>query len=260
MKRAFTLVELLVVVAIIAILAALLLPALSQGKNSAHSVACKSNLRQIGIALNLYTLDSGYYPMELYIPPSAITNPPSAPIFIYSSPGWPGYLLPYAAGSARLFHCQARNANFLWPTNRSRFGYDFPFNLDNTNAPFSYGYNGLNVKRTRSGYLDDGGFGLSPEYQINLPIKKVVSPADMIAIGDSDGDGINDARISFMRAVGNPMPSYPPGDIHRRGANVVFCDGHVEWQKQSAWLKLNDATAKRWHYDNQPHGEWWYGP
>ncbi len=53
----FTLVELLVVIAVIAILAALLLPALAKAKASAQSAACKSNLRQLGIALTIYLGD-----------------------------------------------------------------------------------------------------------------------------------------------------------------------------------------------------------
>lgn len=69
-QGAFTLVELLVVIAVIGILAALLLPALNGAKSSAKRTVCLGNVRQIGLAIRLYAEDHGdqldYYTNDVY--------------------------------------------------------------------------------------------------------------------------------------------------------------------------------------------------
>ena len=58
LRKGFTLVELLVSIAIIAVLASLIVPSLGAAKAKAHSARCLSNLRQIGIALRVYAGDN----------------------------------------------------------------------------------------------------------------------------------------------------------------------------------------------------------
>ncbi|MFH0964080.1 MAG: DUF1559 domain-containing protein [Planctomycetota bacterium] len=63
MKRGFTLIELLVVMVIIALLVGLLLPALGRAREEARKTQCRSNLRQIGLAMQMYCNDNkGYTP------------------------------------------------------------------------------------------------------------------------------------------------------------------------------------------------------
>ena len=67
-RRAFSLIELLVVVSVIAILAAILLPTISMVRASAQTAQCASNMRQIGLAFHTYaTEQEGFIPYAQYI-------------------------------------------------------------------------------------------------------------------------------------------------------------------------------------------------
>lgn len=93
----FTWIELLVVMAVIATLAALLLPGLNRAKAAAKAASCNSKLRQIGIGLNLYLLDSAVYPHGYEIPKDSGSGS--------TSWSWEKPLLPFCVNNVKLFQC-----------------------------------------------------------------------------------------------------------------------------------------------------------
>ncbi len=92
-KRGFTLLELMFVISIIAILAAILFPVFARARESARRSTCASNLQQIGVALNMYAQSyDGRYPKK---------NNEFAPVFRY-------------VGNIDIFYCPSDSAEHYW--------------------------------------------------------------------------------------------------------------------------------------------------
>ncbi len=238
---AFTLIELLVVIAIIAILAALLLPSLAAAKSAGLSAACKSNLRQVGLALNLYTGEFRKYPLCA----DADSARPGSPLSF-----WDGKLLPFVADNRKLFICPAEKLPSPW-TNTVGLPQRNP----------CYGYNMAGTGRYPASAASlglDGGFnrGMSTtSIGRYLTENQVRAPSDMIAAGDCNpkkGGGDNDLDDLFPI---NLLAELAPR--HNHGENMVFCDVHVEYAKQIVWLRKSEVARQRWNNDHQPHSETW---
>jgi prepilin-type processing-associated H-X9-DG protein len=218
------LIELLVVVAIIGILVAMLLPALSKSKAVAKRIQCLSNLRQMAIAGHVYTDDDAdFYPIAQYFDDNTGTTYSWDLTVIYDAkfnphviPGilWEG------SGNPQIQQCPS-----------------FTGSSDFADNPYTgYNYN--------TSYI---GHGEGEAIELPAKTSEVHRPAKTVLFGDGEySSGAN----KFMRA---PYPN--PGDAgfdgrysgtqgfrHRQLSNAAFCDGHAE-SLSSCYTNNADGAA-----------------
>ncbi len=250
----FTLIELLVVIAVIAILAALLLPALSSAKSAAQSTQCKSNLRQLSLALNMYVNDFHCYPQSSAYSATSWFDPLNA--YLKQPPNPRTNNPPYGGVFLCPSDLERRSRSALWS-----YGYNA---LGVANSIFHPGQPGLGLG-VRIPYTSLNR--LSPDYLPSVPTLEsdIRVPSEMLAIADafsgrsrSDKNYLFEGRYDITR-FGGAGP-YWRNDIefartrHRGRLNVTFCDGHVEAIKvHTLFFEETDEAYKRWNRDNEPH-------
>ena len=213
--KAFTLIDLLVVIAIIAILAAILFPVFARARENARRSSCQSNLKQIGLGLMQYVQDyDGTFPFQL----DHNANDFGETTQINSNETWINKVQPYTR-SFQVFTCPSAT-----PVTSS--------NAPTANSSASYFVSGVVCWSTPSG-------GSPPPVE-PVHIAKLIKPSEIIWAHEFEGSS-KLALVRPNRYVGggttmfyrNWLGSTTYNSLHFEGGNLLFADGHVKWKKQS---------------------------
>jgi len=209
-------------VAIIAILAAMLLPALSQAREKARQAVCMNNLKQIGLAMAMYTQDWDEY---------------FVPCFYKFPHYWPeilnnlGYLKYQDITKAKIYQCPSFRAK-VTDVSTTHYGYNY-YHIGS-----SYWYGGPNPWIT-----------FSPPAKLS----QIRKPSETILLVDATQDASGQKGSSLVQDL-TTAPQYTrPHARHSSGLNVCWVDGHVSYVKvadpNNPYKELGQGTNANSYWD-----------
>lgn len=212
----FTLVELLFIIAIIAILVSLLLPALRNARERGQEISCKSRMRQSGFAFSSYAVDNGGWIPAVYYNTTACSWLPGGP-YTNADTNWSwklaeqGYVpVPTTFKNPTVTICPLHYAR--------KYSAAYP----------SFGMNSYMGFRPTSTTSQD-----CPKNMLKL--KKVTTNV-LIADGVTDANGDSNS----YPAVSGPYHARYMSTRHFNGSNILYLDMHAGWKK---WVDTLNAET-----------------
>lgn len=244
-KKGFTLIELLVVLSVIAVLIAILIPALNIPRQTAFKLYCINNLKQLGITVHSYTQEYKVYPVCV----------------LDANVAWAQFLANPDIAKNKMLGVPVS----LWPYHKEKNLYNCPM-LKRKEATISYCYDsraGRELESEQTQYAAITPLIIKPvpkekqaAYEFLVP-EKVKSPKTFVILydlpligGQEDADLYQNIDPDDAETEGSDDPNYqgflfryndqPADGPHSKSFNILFADGHAK-----SYKKWNQAEMTR---------------